>query len=287
MSGKRSVRATNIFLICLLFAVPNFAGARQNSDTQSTSQSGSGQSVLLQDARDFVNAGVGLVKAPLQFQGEEWVRFNYIVGTTALLFLLDGVIKDFARDNQNDLNDHIFGIDKYYGNKYGLGISAGLYGFGYAFKNEKIRHMGLYSIEAFLYSGAFTNILKFAIGRRRPYGGDDNLFFKPFRFSNMYKSLPSGHATVAFAVSTVMAKSLDNILWKAAWYGAAGLTGCARIYHNAHWTSDVFLGAAIGYGMASLIVKIHKNEKSKKATFFSAQIRPYLGFNQIGVQLIL
>ena len=108
--------------------------------------------------------------------------------------------------------------------------------------------MGLRATEAFVYSGIITAGLKVLIGRWRPYAGKDHLFFKPFQFNNDdYVSLPSGHTTVSFAVSTVLAKSMDNPYWKIFWYGSAGLVGVSRIYHNKHWLSDVFLGSVIGH----------------------------------------
>jgi hypothetical protein len=69
----------------------------------------------------------------------------------------------------------------------------------------------------------------------------------PVQFNTDQTSFPSGHATLAFAFSSVMANYLDNAYWKIGWYSIAALVGTARIYHDKHWLSDVVMGSAIGY----------------------------------------
>ena len=61
-------------------------------------------------------------------------------------------------------------------------------------------------------------------------------------------SFPSGHATAAFAVATVMARRYGQHKW-VPWvaYGVAGLISISRVPNMAHFPSDVFLGAALGY----------------------------------------
>ena len=43
----------------------------------------------------------------------------------------------------------------------------------------------------------------------------------------------------------------------------AFLTGISRIYHDKHWSSDVFLGAAIGYFTARFVNNLHDNLEVK------------------------
>ncbi|MCI4348493.1 MAG: phosphatase PAP2 family protein, partial [Thermoplasmata archaeon] len=81
-------------------------------------------------------------------------------------------------------------------------------------------------------------------GRARPYQDQGSTSFHPFHGS--YGSFPSGHATQAFAVASVISASSDRVWVSVSAYTIAGLVGFARIYHNAHWTSDVTAGAIIG-----------------------------------------
>lgn len=58
---------------------------------------------------------------------------------------------------------------------------------------------------------------------------------------------PSGHATIAVALATVLALTLarDRIS-RAVVLAAAGLTAVARVHLGAHWGLDVLGGAALG-----------------------------------------
>src|SRR5439155_18160107 len=101
-------------------------------------------------------------------------------------------------------------------------------------------------LEALAYSGITTTALKIVIARARPYVDQGIHSFLPFDAANGHNSLPSGHTTVAFALSTVLSQRINNVWASIALYGAASCTAFSRMYHNQHWLSDVFLGAAIG-----------------------------------------
>ena len=86
-------------------------------------------------------------------------------------------------------------------------------------------------------------------------------YFTPFSSSNA--SFPSGETTQAFAVASVIAAHYDSLWVKVSSYGIASLVGIARIYEDAHWTSDALAGALIGTAVGMAIV--HYNEKRRKA----------------------
>jgi membrane-associated phospholipid phosphatase len=68
----------------------------------------------------------------------------------------------------------------------------------------------------------------------------------PFKGS----SSPSGHAAGAFAVATVVAARYPTHRW-VPWvvYGFATAISFSRVTTSAHFPSDVFLGAALGYAV--------------------------------------
>lgn len=236
------------------------------------------------DAADFFDVGFGLAESPFNFSVNDWLTTGAIAGGTALLFMADKSARKFAMSNQTDLNNKIFNFDNYYGNIYTAVFTVGLYGYGLFTNNNGIRKLGLQAAEAFIYSGLITGALKILIGRRRPYAGDSHLFFKPLQLTNNdFQSLPSGHTTIAFAVSTVMAHYFDNIFWKSFWYGAAGMVAFSRVYHNQHWVSDVFLGSAVGFFVGNFIV--HRDEKGKDSddVGFRYKIYPSVLVNGIGL----
>ncbi|NOX66590.1 MAG: phosphatase PAP2 family protein, partial [Chlorobi bacterium] len=66
--------------------------------------------------------------------------------------------------------------------------------------------------------------------------------------------------------------------------GSAGVVGAARIYHDKHWVSDVFLGGAIGYFVGRFVVNLNNVEDSE---FSGLNISPTLSFDKVGLQMSL
>lgn len=266
------------FILLIVFLISNGSSVFAQLDNSNNNI----EHTFSSDIQHFFDLGIGLVKSPLSFSANDWYTTGTIAGGTVLLFAIDQSVRTFALSNPTELTKNIFHFDKYYGSGYTALFTAAIYGYGLFAENSKIRNLGLDASSAFVYSVAITGALKILIGRRRPNAGENHLFFKPLQFTdNTYQSLPSGHTTVAFAVSTVMANYMDNLYWKIFWYGSAGMVGLSRIYHNEHWTSDVFLGAAIGYFVGSFVVNFDKNNTE----LLGINVSPYFTFDTIGVTL--
>ena len=236
---------------------------------------------LVTDGKHFIGVGARLWNASKDFQKEDWIKLGVITGITGMLFFIDDDIQQFALKHQNSTNDRIFNLDKIYGNKYTIAMTVGIYGLGFIFDEPEIRRMGLNSFESFLYSALLMSTLKMVFGRHRPDVGDGQWFFEPGQIEDPYQSLPSGHTTVSMAVSTALAKSIDNVLWKIFWYSGGALVAMSRIYHDRHWVSDVFLGGAIGYYVADFVVK-HDSESGKNLT---GKILPFANLKGIGLTI--
>lgn len=219
---------------------------------------------LIDDFRHVLKAGAALCTAPLDFDRHTWGQVGLTAVGTAALFAIDKDIKAFALHNQSAVGNAIFRIDSFYGNEYSLVLCGGIYGLGVVSGQTGLRRTGLKTAEAFFFSGAVTGLFKGLFGRRRPYGGESQLVFRPFHISgNTYHSLPSGHATVSFAIATVMAHSYDNPIWRWGWYSSAGLVAGARIYHNKHWLSDIALAGIIGYSVGKFVADYDENKPAK------------------------
>jgi len=237
-------------------------------------------STFCQDLRHFGRTGIILLRAPCEFSTHQWLATAGVLAGTATLFTVDRDVRRFAGNQQTAAFDHLFSIDRWYGNAYTLVFTGSLYGIGLALNETDLRLCGLRATEAFVYGGLLTTTGKVVLGRRRPRAGDNHLFFKPLRLSDTFHSLPSGHATVAFAVATVCAKSMAADWGKIICYGSAGLVGCARVYHNAHWLSDVVLGSVIGYVVAD---RIMKEKTTASATGSSRQWLPWVSVERVGL----
>ena len=91
-----------------------------------------------------------------------------------------------------------------------------------------------------------TEILKWVIGRGRPFvGGKANPFnFAPFNGTEAYFSFPSSHAVTAFALAFGVAAIWPRTRWYALAY--AVIIALTRLVLLAHHPSDVVGGAVIG-----------------------------------------
>jgi hypothetical protein len=111
---------------------------------------------------------------------------------------------------------------------------------------------GTRALQSTLLAGAAALALKSGIGRQRPDASGDNAYvFQPFQFHDI--SLPSGHAAVAFALATSLARETGDRWTDAAFFAAATLTAYSRMHDDKHWASDVILGAGIGIVSARFV----------------------------------
>ncbi len=101
-------------------------------------------------------------------------------------------------------------------------------------------------------SGLATDVLKL-VGRARPFvtGSADPFAFSLLDFRSDYQSLPSGHATTAFAAAVAV-----GALWpwtRPLMWAYAVVIGMSRVAVTAHHPSDVIVGAVVGMLGAVLV----------------------------------
>ena len=101
--------------------------------------------------------------------------------------------------------------------------------------------------------GLCVAVIKRLIGRARPLveGGVDPFIYRPLGWTVEYASLPSGHATDAFAIAMAL-----GALWPRArpvlWTYAV-VIALSRVVLTAHFPSDVLAGAVVGVVGALLV----------------------------------
>ena len=87
--------------------------------------------------------------------------------------------------------------------------------------------------------------------------------YQPFTLlDDGFHSLPSGHSTLAFALSTILSRNAQSNALKVLAYMSAALTVFSRVYQDYHWTSDCVIGAVIGYVVATWVVDLHDSKES-------------------------
>ncbi len=229
--------------------------------------------IVLSDTKQFFIDAGNFFSKPVHWHQDDWFKTGAIVGGTSAAFLVDNDVRTLMQRNQSSIADDLSEAGRIYGENYfGVGLSAGMYGFGLFTKNKEIRTTGFMVFEAVAFSAAITQSIKFLSGRSRPYMNAGNTEFSPFTFEEDHVSLPSGHSTAAFAISSVLAGKINNTYASIGLYSIATLTALSRVYTDVHWTSDILLGSAIGYVTGKSVLSLHDDG----TTTSSLIITPYI-----------
>ena len=206
------------------------------------------------------------IKQPTKWDGSDWLKIGLIgAGTFLVMETADQPVRDAVLKNQQYYKSVPIEFGRMCGELYAPVVLFG--GFAlHSLLTDDIRTRKIaYEIgQASLYAGAVTYILKLAIGRARPYMEEGKSSFHPFSslISQDYHSIPGGHVTAGFVLSTVLSRNAEPVWLKVLAYLPVALTIVSRVYQDKHWTSDEFFGAALGYFIATWVVDQHENSKS-------------------------
>lgn len=140
----------------------------------------------------------------------------------------------------------------------GLGVlvggAGGMFLWGHLVHNDEARETGLLSGEAATDALLQTEAFKLAAGRERPFTGSDRgLFFQGG------DSFPSVHASVSWAVASVIAHEYPGPLTKILVYGLAGGVSASRVAGHDHFMTDVLVGSALGWYNGRQIFRAHSH----------------------------
>ena len=229
-----------------------------------------------------------LLTEPARWNSGDWLGFAGFAAATGGTMALDRTIDVYSRiDHPRSSGEKHFedGVE-HLGDFAGLaGVIGGSALFGFVADNDLAKDVAADSAESSLLSGVFTTFLKEAIGRGRPRGRDGPFHFRPFSGS---ASMPSGHATVAFALASTISERFDNRWWVAPEaYALATMVALARTRANAHFASDVLLGAAIGTATGRTVVNLERGREKAEAQSTSPHVSlsPEIGSRMVGLAL--
>ncbi len=141
--------------------------------------------------------------------------------------------------------------------------------------------IGLLYVETMLINQGFTDLVKVAFQRPRPYVFEENFPSTTVLGSNDRASFLSGHtssaATASFFAARVFADYYPNSKLKPYVWGMAAalpaLTGYLRIRAGRHYPSDVLTGYLVGGAIGYLIPTLHKKQPTGK----NLSIAPSMG----------
>lgn len=190
--------------------------------------------------------------------GHHWIPTLAIAGGTAALIYADPHVARYFRDqkHQQHLDKANDAFDPMITTAEIIAVPASLMAFGYARKDNYQVNTAIECALAYGDTAIVDLAIKAITRRQRPSdveasGTFTNTFFHAGKSPFKGSSFPSGHAAGAFSVAAVVAGRYGNHKWVPPLvYGMATAISLSRISTNAHFTSDVFLGGALGYTVA-------------------------------------
>jgi membrane-associated phospholipid phosphatase len=130
---------------------------------------------------------------------------------------------------------------------------AGGFAVTYVLRLDPFPQMFAEAAESNLITGVVRNALEMTLRRQRPREGYDPRAW----FVKGGDSFPSGHASVVFELATIASQHTRSNTLRVLYYAVAGSISVARAQDDAHWPSDVFVGAVIGTVVSRAIVRRH------------------------------
>jgi membrane-associated phospholipid phosphatase len=208
---------------------------------------------------DFLHDQKDLWTFPIRlFKGHALVPTAIVVGGTVALIYLDAHDAPYFRNHQKNWDKANDVFDPMITTGEVIALPAGLLTAGYIRHDTREVNTALLATEAYGDSVVINLAIKALTRRQRPSdvppGGDfGDTFFNGGKSPLHGSSFPSGHSTAVWSVATVVAERYRHR--GKPWipvlaYTLATAISFSRITESAHFASDVFMGASMGYTIA-------------------------------------
>lgn len=226
--------------------------------------------------KNYTDGFSKVITKPIHWDKKDLLRFGVISATTIGFMFLDESIKDNLQNNNQYSKSLFVETGRIYGEPYFGGSVALLLALqGWINSNDKNIDLAFQVFQSYSYTLVSTGLLKFSFGRARPRNDLTAFHFEPFTYFDDNKlSLPSGHTSLAFSLSTILALNYSDSKYSWLFYIPAVVTAFSRMYQNHHWLSDVFLGACLGYFIAKFTYDLNQQQK-----LFPNQTPPSFNFH--------
>ncbi len=226
-----------------------------------------------------------VLSQPLHYDWKDWTVVGGVAVATTLAFVYDDEIYDLVdRTFSENHSNTISKCTDVFGEEYFILPSVALtYAISAINKDNRLRNMSLAALQSFVYAEVASAGLKILTCRERPTANsqqptangqqptaNSQTWHGPFATFES-TSFPSGHAMRSFALATTVVGFYPEKKWVGiVSYSLATMTSVGRVASKEHWTSDVIVGAALGYFIGRGVVKF--NEKIGNVS--SIEIQP-------------
>jgi membrane-associated phospholipid phosphatase len=138
----------------------------------------------------------------------------------------------------------------------GLGTTLGVvWIWGIKGDHPHAKETGVLELETLVNTFLIYTPMQLLAARQRPDEGNGNGDF--WKHHNINTSFPGGHAMFTFAMATVLSHEYPQKWVQVLAYSAASIVTVTRFMARDHWSSDMFVGAALGIGIGSHVFHAH------------------------------
>jgi membrane-associated phospholipid phosphatase len=215
----------------------------------------------------FVREFVPYVKSPLRWNVGKWAIFAGVGAATVSVMQFDEQIRQWSVKQKPHYGDRVeYKVGEQWGGFFFIPItSVLLYSHGWIADNHKTKKLGFEIAQAAAYSEIISFTAKNIFNRARPFLNRGPFQWDPLSgdkvFNSPHNSFPAGHVNAAMALSVVLARNTHSPLLKILSFTPTVLTAAERVLNDVHWTSDVFIGAALGYATATWVCNYHEHKE--------------------------
>ena len=158
----------------------------------------------------------------------------------------------------------------------GLAASlAGVWLYGIKTDHHHARETGELELDALIDTFLIYTPMQLIAGRWRPGEGTGNGDF--FKHHALNTSFPGGHAMFTWTMATVLSHEYSQKWVQAAAYGSAFTVTLSRFLARDHWSSDMWVGTALGIGIGAYVFHTYCNpELSPKCRHHSDKMAKVL-----------
>ena len=206
-----------------------------------------------------------VLTSPFHWSEKNLLTFTALSVGTFGLMLADNELQDWVQDHRSSTTNRVSRWSNRQMRRVKNLTIGGFYLSGIVFKNQKAKETALFCLESVFLAEWITAGIKHLVGRTRPAANKGAFDFNPLKFPAPATSLsfPSGHATTAFALSSVIAEQYRSTPLTIALYGSATVASLARVNDNLHFMSDLLWGGVIGVWVGKTIVDFNRKDTSE------------------------
>ncbi|MBL0062089.1 MAG: phosphatase PAP2 family protein [bacterium] len=210
--------------------------------------------VVRSDFHSGKSVCLNIVTAPFHARTRDLLLAGGAVSAVAIGSIWDSDIREKFPDFHGNTGNEFANVGHaYQSTTVFMGTTVGFYLTGLLANRPNLRRCGIELMEAHLLAAAGTQLMKFTVGRDRPYMENGPSHFVGPNVDNGHQSFFSGDVTVAFVQASVISAEAKSLPITVGLYGLAASTAFQRLYEDKHWFSDTVAaalwGTAVGLGV--------------------------------------